>query len=95
MSALEIGLLAAITIVLCKLFLDSKKRRVLYKDERNAIVFQSQKYRIRAKPDLILSRDTIVEKKSRKGRVFRSDKAQLIATALAVRFKIPDHEGDN
>jgi len=61
------------------------RRRVSYIDGGRSKVFYSSKYGISAKPDLIQDKNTIVEKKSRTKGVYKSDVAQLVASALAVR----------
>lgn len=68
---------------------ETKKAKLIYNGEHQSGYFASYRHRIRAKPDFMyLNRDgtvCIVEYKSRRSGIRRSDITQLIATAIAVK----------
>ncbi len=68
---------------------DLDGKRVIYRDWFGAPVFRSERYRIAAKPDMLFEINSnelaAVEYKSRRGPVYESDVAQLVATVIAVR----------
>ena len=72
---------------------DRESERVIYKDTGpNARVFVNKKYKVAAKPDLILKNiDGYigVEFKSRKYGIYESDIVEAKAAALAARSKYP------
>lgn len=86
--ALAALVLAVIVVVLARGL--ARAPRAAYLDEGPAsAVFASARYRIRAKPDLIERAPdgsaVLVERKSRVRGLYPSDRAQIVATALAVR----------
>ena len=83
-----ISLIAMITILLLLLgeAINWRKKRSIYIDRgKNDKIYKSEKYRIVAKPDVVLDKHTIEEIKNRESGLYSSDRAQMIATALAVR----------
>jgi len=88
-----LGLVALALLVWLLIQLAPWKRRVLYIDTGSSAIFVNSKYNISAKPDSILNRQTIEEYKNRSLGIYDSDRAQMIATALAVRTRYPVVKG--
>ena len=84
-----LALLVVLLVAALRRLSSDARRAPLYLDDGPAsATFVSRRYRLRARPDL-LERDgdtvTLVELKSRARGVHPSDRAQVVATALAVR----------
>jgi len=90
-STIEIMLLAAaaLAIILALLLRNRLPSNIVYLDTTRSKVFESQVYKIKAKPDELSyeveNELSMTEYKSRESGVYPSDRAQMIATAIAVR----------
>ncbi len=91
---LSLIIIAAILYLLVMERRNRSKQTAIYVDHnRNNTVFYSTRYAISAKPDAITGPTTIEEMKSRRRGIYASDRAQMIATALAVRSTYPITRG--